>query len=125
MGKVSICICLLALANYADLVQFIHARGERSSTGILWDKVTRFPFDPMNKVFSNLALDRFEKCVGPDNIAVRYSTGRLACACTGGGKRRVFAIPNYIHQQLLKPVHSFLADIISRIPMDGTFFSVR
>lgn len=42
-------VCLpYELANYADLTCFIHARGEQSSTGILWDKITRFRFDPMN-----------------------------------------------------------------------------
>ncbi|GAU46439.1 hypothetical protein TSUD_91570 [Trifolium subterraneum] len=32
-------------------------------------------------------------------------TGRLGCSLEGAGKRRIFAISNYMNQRLLKPVH--------------------
>lgn len=34
---------------------------------------------------------------------------------------REFAIGNYINQRLLYPVHQWLADVLKRVPMDGTF----
>lgn len=30
--------------------------------------------------------------------------GRLASTCEGGGKRRVFAVGNYVKQRLLRPI---------------------
>lgn len=39
----------------------------------------------------------------------------------GAGKRRVFAIGNYIKQRLLYPYHKWLMAVLLRIPMDGTF----
>lgn len=37
------------------------------------------------------------------------------------GKRRIFAVVNYIKQRLLKPVHKWAASVLVAIPMDGTF----
>lgn len=41
----------------------------------------------------------------------------------GGGKRRVFAIGNYVKQRLLmlKPYYDWLMSILRRLPTDGTF----
>lgn len=48
-------------------------------------------------------------------------TGKLAQKVEGGGKRRIFAIGNWVNQRLLTPVHSWLAEVLRLIPMDGTF----
>lgn len=45
----------------------------------------------------------------------------VGCSIEGGGKRRIFAIGNYVNQRLLRPVHEWLAEILRRIPQDGTF----
>lgn len=45
--------------------------------------------------------------------------GRLAAE--GGGKRRIFAIGNYIKQRLLHPVHIWAMTVLKRLPSDGTF----
>lgn len=39
----------------------------------------------------------------------------------GGGKRRLFAIGNYINQRLLRSYHDWLMAVLRRIPCDGTF----
>jgi len=39
----------------------------------------------------------------------------------GGGKRRLFAIANYVNQFLLYPVHDCLANLLRGISLDGTF----
>lgn len=39
----------------------------------------------------------------------------------GGGKRRIFAIGNYVNQRLLKPFHSWLMTVLSRIRMYAIF----
>ena len=39
----------------------------------------------------------------------------------GGGKRRIFAIGNYVNQRLLKPIHDWLGKVLRRIPQDGTY----
>lgn len=51
--------------------------------------------------------------------------GRLGCSIEGGGKRRIFAIGNYVNQRLLRPVHDWLAEVLRMIPQDGTFHQVR
>lgn len=48
-------------------------------------------------------------------------TGKLASVCSGAGKRRLFAIGNYINQRLLAPVHEWLACVLRSLKMDGTF----
>ena len=45
--------------------------------------------------------------------------GRLAQVIEGGGKRRIFAIGNYLSQRLLHPF--WVMDVLRTIPMDGTF----
>lgn len=47
--------------------------------------------------------------------------GRLGQSIEGGGKRRIFAIGNYVNQRLLKPVHDWLMSVLRHLPMDGTF----
>lgn len=56
---------------------------------------------------------------------VPVKTGRLAATLEGAGKRRVFAIGNYIKQRLLAPYHRWFMTRLRRIPMDGTFDQCR
>lgn len=50
------------------------------------------------------------------------SPGRLAQSTdSGAGKRRIFAIGNYVNQRLLKPLHDWLMKALSTLPMDGTY----
>lgn len=51
----------------------------------------------------------------------RLYFGRLSAVVEGAGKRRVFAIGNYVRQSLLRPVHDWAMNVLKRIPMDGTF----
>ncbi|CAI8592958.1 unnamed protein product [Vicia faba] len=41
---------------------------------------------------------------------IQLVTGRLGCSLEGAGKRRIFAISNYMNQRLLKPVHQGFAE---------------
>ncbi|GAU48480.1 hypothetical protein TSUD_291650 [Trifolium subterraneum] len=41
---------------------------------------------------------------------IPWVTGRLGCSLEGAGKRRIFAISNYMNQRLLKPVHQGFAE---------------
>lgn len=58
-----------------------------------------------------------EGCDGP--------SGRLSDALSGAGKRRIFAITNYIKQRTLQPIHDWLMSVLQSIPMDGTFNQVQ
>lgn len=80
----------------------------------------------MNKTFTPLDLEWFERRIGPDlptstEIGVPRISGRLAQSLEGAGKRRIFAIGNYMNQRLLAPIHKWLAQVLRTIPMDGTF----
>ena len=60
-----------------------------------------------------------------DDLGVPAVCGRLGQSIEGGGKRRIFAIGNWVNQRLLKPVHDWLMSVLRHIPMDGTFSQTR
>lgn len=114
------------LANFASLVQFVHARGEQFSHGVLWPPFTRFAKDSFNKRITEQSLEIFEATIGPylpttEQLGIPMCPGRLSAVCSGDGKLRLFAIGNYVNQRLLYPVHQWCADVLRRLPMDGTF----
>lgn len=114
------------LACWASLVEFTHARGEQWSQGTLWPHRTRFAFDKNNKIFSGTDLEWFERCTGPflptcKDLGIPSVTGRLSCTFPGAGKRRIFAIGNYVNQRLLRPVHDWIMLILRNLETDGTF----
>jgi hypothetical protein len=76
-------------------------------------------------MISGWCLDQFEKTIGPtlptpEEFGCRPITGRLGQLIEGGGKRRIFAIGNYVNQRLLHPIHQWLNEVLQMIPMDGT-----
>lgn len=80
-----------------------------------------------NKKFTPEDLDWFERRIGPflpscDDLGIPPVPGRLGCSLEGAGKRRIFAIGNYINQRLLRPVHDWFAAVLRR---DGTFDQAR
>nr|WMB96858.1 hypothetical protein [Solanum melongena]WMB97143.1 hypothetical protein [Solanum aethiopicum] len=102
------------------------------SPGILWSKMVYYSFDRNNAKFANEALEYFETSVGPyfSSLLGAYSkvplvTGRLAQVIEGGGKRRIFAICNYVKQRFLFPVHCWAMKVLSHLPCDGTFDQER
>lgn len=48
-------------------------------------------------------------------------TGKISCIFDGNAKRRIFAIINYFAQVILRPLHLWLAKLLRRLEMDGTF----
>lgn len=92
------------LFAFVGLLEFIHARQDHFSPGLLWPPRIRFAFDPMNTFWANKDLDWFERCCGqylpsPTTQHIPWVGGRLGMSLEGGGKRRVFAIGNYIKQR--------------------------
>ena len=82
--------------------------------------------DRNKKRFSGLDLSEFETVSGPylpdeRDVKAPCVMGRLGQSIEGGGKRRIFAIGNYVNQRLLKPVHDWLMSVLRHLPMDGTF----
>ena len=72
---------------------------------------------------SRAVLEWFERRIGPylpspDQLWVPPVVGRLACSVEGAGKRRIFAIGNYVNQRLLRPIHDWLMTVLRA---DGTF----
>lgn len=123
-------VFFIELASFQALMTFVHARGEQHSQGILWPDFIRYPFDSANDSFSVWSLDWFERRIGPvlpspTDLGVGAPFGRLSQACTGDGKRRLFAIGNYINQRLLKPYHDWLMSVLRRLQTDGTFDQTR
>lgn len=127
----SVFTCLpYEIAAFAHLMRFVHAQGDQWSQGTLWCPFIRYADDhSTNKNISGWSLSWFESRIGPllpypEQLNVPPLTGRLSCVCEGDGKRRIFAIGNYINQRLLAPVHDWLACVLRKIPMDGTFHQV-
>lgn len=114
------------LCAYGSILQLEHAHEGFFSSAILWRPRIRFACDPNNTLFANIDLEWFERWVGPclpTFAAIDYygDFGKLGMVIEGAGKRRIFAIGNYIKQRLCHPYHVWLMDILSRLPTDGTF----
>lgn len=114
------------LAAFAFLLHFVHAKGEQFDQGCLWPSYVRFAFDHYNKHITKASLEWFEHRIGPllptpDDLGVPANTGRLCASCSGDGKRRLFAVGNYINQRLLYPIHQWLAERLKGLRTDGTF----
>ena len=114
------------LSGFQFLMQFVHARGEQWSQGALWYPCIRYAFDPNGRYWSERSLEWVERRIdvylpAPQALEVPPVVGRLACSVEGAGKRRIFAIGNYVNQRLLRPVHDWLMRLLREIPMDGTF----
>jgi len=121
------------MASFARDVRFVHSRQDGFfSPGILFRKVVLWPFHYAECTrIANDNLSIYEK--GPyglghvfDNMAQALEgtylrPGKLSQVIEGGGKRRLFAIGNYIKQRLLHPIHTWAMKIFSSIPMDGTY----
>lgn len=118
------------LGAFQFLMNFVHAKGEQFYQGCLWPPRVRYAFDVNNKKFTPEDLDWFERRIGPllpscDDLGIPPVPGRLGCSLEGAGKRRIFAIGNYINLWLLRPVHCWFASILKTIPMDGTYDQLR
>jgi len=96
----------------------------------IWQHYVRYPFDDdTNDWLTTMSQSTSQKVLSDPMphiddyiyLVMKSPAGRLCCACTGEGKRRVFAIGNYINQRLLYPFHQWLASVLRLIPMDGTF----
>lgn len=119
--------CLFSeIAAFAYLEHYVRVVAGGYSQGELWAPYVRYAFDPNNRAISNVSRRFFERRILPyqalpEPFGIPENTGRLCASCTGDGKRRVFAVGNYINQRLLYPIHQWLAEILRLIPMDGTF----
>lgn len=122
---------VLELRVFSSMVMFIHKMGEQFSPLCLWPSRVRYALDPNNPKYTNLDLDECERTFAPRLPNVEgpakayFSFGRLGSSTEGRAKRRIFAIGNYVCQRLLQPVHSFLMNVLRRLPSDGTFHQVK
>lgn len=117
---------LFELNDFSFLMERVHVSEDHFSQGVLWPSYTRYAMDPRNTSITNYLLDKFEATAGPQlpsyhQIKEAPICGRLGQSIEGGGKRRIFAIGNYINQRLLHPVHNWLMSVLSCLPTDGTF----
>ena len=85
------------------------------------------PFEPTNnmqvlmtgwKAIQNDAFWALDPSVGD---TLHCAPGRLAAVLSGGGKRRLFIIGNFIKQRIYRPIHDWSMDILRSLPCDGTF----
>ncbi|RWC22070.1 MAG: hypothetical protein E5W81_01645 [Mesorhizobium sp.] len=101
-------------------------RQQANWLGALWFPWTRYCFDPNNELISQIGCSAFEEAVRvghpcPEFAEVMPSLGRLGQSIEGGGKRRIFAIGNWVIPRVLHPLHKWCMTVLSTLPMDGTF----
>jgi hypothetical protein len=120
------------MAAFGRYIRFLHAREGIFSPGMLFFKGwILYPLDySFTRTILHEHMELYEKRLGLviDELASCFdssntysSMGRLSQVVVGAGKRRVFAIGNYIKQRLLYPLHEWAMNVLKRIPMDGTF----
>ena len=106
---------MFELSAYTFLLEFIHSKREQAYSGILWNHRIRYADDRQkNLLWFRSRLFR-EGNWSPHyrQLGIPPVTRRLGMSLSGGGKRRIFAIGNYINQRCLKPIHDltgFLAN---------------
>lgn len=123
------------LASFALDFHFLHSREGIFSPGGLFSKAIVHPLDNKSTTEQyHKDMDFYEKNPGIifADIArglaldhVNVYPGRLSQTVEGAGKRRVFAIGNYVKQRLQNPVHQWAMAVLRSIPMDGTFHQIR
>nr|UJQ92583.1 MAG: putative RNA-dependent RNA polymerase [Mitoviridae sp.] len=121
---------LFEMNAFSFLLERIHLSEDHFSSGCLWPVYTRYALDSRSTQITNWCLTEFEKVTGPQlptyhQLKEPPICGRLGQSVEGGGKRRIFAIGNYINQRLLKPVHDWLMEVLRRLSTDGTFYQER
>ncbi|XP_074566475.1 uncharacterized protein LOC141823102 [Curcuma longa] len=117
------------LAAFAGSARLFDRKKMAWHPGALWSWRTLYPLDySYNTMAVREDLCFFHNRVKPvlegffkHLSALGPHPGRLTCTLSGAGKRRLFAIGNYVRQRLLHPVHSWAMRVLSRIPNDGTF----
>lgn len=62
-----------------------------------------------------------DKCVEMDSGSGCERLSKLAFLSEGGGKTRVIAIGDYWSQQVLKPLHKGIMNMLRKLPTDGTY----
>jgi hypothetical protein len=107
-------------ALWMEFLSFEHIRSvcrvhQKMHQVALWKPVT--PFDPNNDKLIEGEEDSEQLRSFKDPLF----SGRLSWLVEGGGKRRVFAIGNYVNQRLLRPFHDWLMRVLSLLQTDGTF----
>lgn len=85
-----------------------------------------FPFCEKNDAFSCMDEMKFRRTVSSSlkELSAEQKPrkmGRLGQVVEGGGKSLLFAIGNYLNQRLLHPLHVWVAEVLRRLPQDGTF----
>lgn len=113
------------IAAFAKNIEFIHSRQDGFfSPGCLFAPRILYPLDTRYTTESvNQDLEYYEQrlALGFHSVCSDLFPGRLASVVEGGGKRRVFAIGNYLKQRLLHPVHVWGMSVLRKIPQDGTY----
>lgn len=105
-------------------------KGQADKHGVLWYPRVRYCFDENNEMFSRHDCARFLQEVVPNDPFPEFDSvtpylGRIGQSVEGGGKRRLFAIGNWVNQRLLHPFHKWLMELLRTLPMDGTFNQTR
>jgi len=100
---------------FALHLQKIHTFEGIFSPGMLFSKRTLWPLDraantrgvheDMEFFEKNPAIVFLDLARGLSNFVPSLRPGKLAHSVEGAGKRRIFAIGNYVKQRLLYPVH--------------------
>jgi len=118
------------MASFGRDIRYIHSIQDGIfSPGILWRKTMLWPFHySWNTAECDNSLQFYDTKMGH---LIDQSTscfdgyylypGRLAQVLDGSGKRRIFAIGNYVRQRLLRPVHDWAMEALSSLPTDGTY----
>ena len=102
----------LEIAAFVRLMVFVHSRGEQFSQGVL------FPHRIYGMRWIQIILSLPLRWVrtGPyfQTLLCNSSLGDWVRLVRGEvGKRRIFAIGNYVNQRLLRPCHEWLMSVLS------------
>lgn len=123
------------IASFAVDLNILHSTEGIFSPAMLFGKRVLYPLDneytrralheDAEFYESNLGIVFADLSHAYTSAHAPLVSGRLGQSLEGSGKRRIFAIGNYIKQRLLFPVHEWAMKILSKLPTDGTYEQVR
>lgn len=121
--------CVEAYERYSfTVLLMMNVSNGYGSYGPLSVKTTRFAFDEVgNKVLEKLCSSLFnDYTFAFSNVSSVYEMlpvrlGMLGSSFPGSGKRRIFAIGNYVIQRMLKGPHDWCASLLKTLKTDGTY----
>jgi len=103
------------------LVEYLQETGDKQTLDIFHAVLEASSPAFTSRTLPGLWSERKAKGGKPTKQLRELRLGKLSLKLEAAGKKRIFAIVDYWTQRALKPLHTWMADVLSVLPSDATF----